>query len=69
MLLKNGINLDDKLLDFIETSNNLSIYIPYIKLAQLKHLLQSYSTIKNIILLLCFKHVKFSIFMTGVQGT
>lgn len=49
MLLKNGINLDDKLLDFIQKSNNLSIYTAYIKLAQLKHLLQSYSTIENII--------------------
>jgi hypothetical protein len=49
MLLKNGINLNDRLLDFIQKSNNLSIYIPYIKLAQLKHLLQSYPSIEIII--------------------
>ncbi len=49
MLFKNGINLSDSLLDFIENSNKLSIYIPYIKLAQLKYLLQSDPKVENII--------------------
>jgi hypothetical protein len=39
MLLKNGINLSGKLIDFIEQSESLFIYVPYIKLEPLKKLL------------------------------
>jgi hypothetical protein len=49
MLYKNGINLNDSLLDFIENANKLSIYIPYIKLPQLKHLLKASIQVEKII--------------------
>jgi hypothetical protein len=48
-LLKNGINLSEALIDFISGSENLFIFVPYIKLEPLKHLLASTKNCKAII--------------------
>ena len=48
-MLKNGINLFSELSDFIDRSESLHIYVPYIKLEQLKTLLKDNESIKAII--------------------
>lgn len=49
MIFKNGLNLSQGLLDFIEKSSKLFILIPYIKLVQLKYLLRSDCKVEHII--------------------
>lgn len=49
MLYKNGINLNSSLLDFINRSNKLSIYVPYIRVPQLKFLLTNSTQIDKVI--------------------
>lgn len=48
-LVKNGDDLLEYLLEYIETSNRLSIYVPYIKLEQLKFLLKNQFLIETIV--------------------
>lgn len=48
MLLKNGDNLDNNLLDFIRKSKDLRIFVPYIKIDSLKHLLLNIDTCTSI---------------------
>ena len=47
-LFKNGINLKENLVEFIENSTNLFIYVPYIKLDTLKELLKNTNNCKAI---------------------
>jgi hypothetical protein len=45
MLYRTGDNLSDELSNFIANSNNLSIFVPYIKLEPLKQLINCYDNI------------------------
>ena len=47
-LFKNGVDLKENLIDFIESSNNLFIFVPYIKLKVLKELLKNTKNCKAI---------------------
>lgn len=49
MLYKNGVDLNDNLLNFIEKSNKLSIYVPYIKLPQLQYLIAKSTQVDSVI--------------------
>ncbi len=49
MLYKNGINLLDKVKEFISTSEELFILVPYIKLEPLKYLLDQTNSCKAIV--------------------
>ena len=48
-LLRNGIDLSDELLKFTSHSENLFIFVPYIKLEPLKQLLASSDKCKLIV--------------------
>lgn len=50
MLLKNGINLSDKLIEFITNSKELFLFVPYVKLETLKALLSKTQNCKAVIL-------------------
>jgi len=47
-LFKTGIDLKDNLVEFINNSTNLFVFVPYIKLEALKYLLDNNSTCKAI---------------------
>lgn len=49
MLIKNGLNMFNKLLEFIEESESIIIYVPYIKLNSLNSLIKNQTNIKSII--------------------
>lgn len=48
MLLKNGINLDLKILEYIKNSKNIFIYSPYIKLETLEILIENNQNVKAV---------------------
>ncbi|MDB4902211.1 MAG: hypothetical protein JWQ63_1492 [Mucilaginibacter sp.] len=48
-LFKNGIDLFNELSVFINGADNLSIYVPYIKLQPLKALIDNHSSVKTVV--------------------
>ena len=47
-LFKNGVDLKANLIEFIDSANNLFIFVPYIKLDTLKELLKNTNNCKAI---------------------